>query len=208
MAGWGINAAAAAEVDLAVATRGPTPCAYPEREGNRVRKRLTPGRGRGPGGAGPNAETLRPHARDGGGPQSCSSRWSGRAGSAWRECAPRNPAVGFSFTSTPVRSTPGAAPPAGNGASSPPQGRGLPSEATPVPLSQTRTRLRRYPFTSPLVFLGFSAPFPHFHPELRRLPSSLASCLNPAFPAAPAPPRPAQPWRLRRCSLGSPEWRD
>lgn len=63
-----MKAMAAAAAGVAVAARGPTPCANPKGAGNRVRKLLAPGRrrgpgGRGPGGAGPSAETLqRPHS--------------------------------------------------------------------------------------------------------------------------------------------------
>lgn len=65
--GWRIQAVAkatAAATQVAGAAPGPTPCANPEGEENPVRKRLAPGRRRRPGGegAGPNAETLRPHA--------------------------------------------------------------------------------------------------------------------------------------------------
>lgn len=202
MAGWGINAAAAAEVDLAVATRGPTPCAYPEREGNRVRKRLTPGRGRGRGGA-ERGDASAARARSGWPPELLLP--PGGAGSAWRESASRNPEL--ASVSPLLQLDARTAPP-------------LPPGMAPVArLKAAASRLRPLPCPTPkggpgpsatplLRLWSFSAfrPLsihfgPHFQPKLRRL--------NPAFPAAPALPHPAQPspGACVDAHLGVPEWR-
>lgn len=132
MAGWGINAAAAAEVDLAVATRGPTPCAYPEREGNRVRKRLTPGRGRGRGGA-DRGDATAARARSGWPPELLLPL--GGAGSAWRASALTNPELAsISPLLQPEAST---APP-------------LPPGMTPgARLKAAASRLRPLPYPTP-----------------------------------------------------------
>lgn len=128
---WGIEVMAAAAAQVAASARGPTHCVNQEGAGNRVRKRLAPGRRRGPGGAGPGgagpggagrgeagqkAEALRPHAPgEGKSPGCCSCRGrTGRRRWAGGSCRKSDPARGHSLTwlRKAVATQPSSAPPA------------------------------------------------------------------------------------------------
>lgn len=106
--GWGIKemaaAAAATAAELAVSARGPT-LREPGGGGESRQEAARARKGAGRGGAGPNAETLGPHAPGEGRPLGLPlPTGAGQEGGARREAAVEKPAGGFTFASTPARS--------------------------------------------------------------------------------------------------------